>query len=55
MRLMKISIAILVTIVLSHVAQFADAGPAPTWTPGTPCPWIVIFLHGPKKRQFFCT
>ena len=24
-------------------------------TPRTPCPWIVIFLHGPKKRQFFCT
>ena len=24
-------------------------------TPGTPCPWIVIFLHGPQKRQFFCT
>ena len=23
--------------------------------PGTPCPWIVIFLHGLKKRQFFCT
>jgi len=23
--------------------------------PGTPCPWIVIFLHGPKKRKFFCT
>ena len=23
--------------------------------PGTPCPWIVIFLHEPKKRQFFCT
>jgi len=37
MKLMKISIAILITIVLSHVAQFADAGPAPTWTPGTPC------------------
>ena len=24
-------------------------------TSGTPCPWIVIFLHGLKKRQFFCT
>ena len=21
-------------------------------TPGTPCPWIVIFLHGPKKGNF---
>ena len=23
--------------------------------PGTPCPWIVIFVHEPKKRQIFCT
>ncbi len=37
MGLMKFSIAILITMALSHVAQFADAAVPPTWTPGTPC------------------
>jgi len=54
MRLMKISIAILITIVLSHVAQFADAAPAPTWTPGTPCLagcTVEIFDHDGMRRD----
>ena len=48
MRLMKYSIAILVTITLGYVTQFAAAAPAPTWTPGTPCTGgciVEIFDH----------
>ena len=54
MRLMKISMALLVTIALSHVAQIADAAPAPTWTPGTPCTGgciVEIFDHKGIRRD----
>ena len=48
MRLMKNSIAILGMVALGQVAHFAYAGPAPTWTPGTPCTGgcvVEIFDH----------